>query len=93
MEAIGCLVPELRSKRHHRCGMQVFEKMRCFYVVMVIKTVMSPYTIVLHKIDLCSCKKAARKSAKIVGKYSGGESRGLHCLYKQKDNHIQVGSL
>jgi len=29
MEVIGCLVPELQS------GMQVFEKMQCFYVVTV----------------------------------------------------------
>ena len=27
-------------------------------------------------------------SAKTVGKDSVGESGGLHCLYKQKDNHI-----
>ena len=33
---------------------------------------MSPYTIVLRKIDSCSCKKAARKSAKTVWKDSGG---------------------
>ena len=45
---------------------------------------MSLYTIVLRKIDLCSCKKAARKSEKTVGKDSGGESGGLHCLYRQK---------
>ena len=31
---------------------------------------MSPYTIVLRKIDSCSCKKAAKKSAKTVGKDS-----------------------
>ena len=29
---------------------------------------MSPYTNVLRKIDSCSCVKAARKSAKTVGK-------------------------
>ena len=46
---------------------------------------MSPYTIVSHKVASCSCKKAARKSAKTVGKDSGGESGGLQCLYKQKD--------
>ena len=33
---------------------------------------MSPYTIVLRKIDSYSCKKAARKSAKTVGKDTGG---------------------
>ena len=32
MEAIGCLVPELRSEKHRRCGMQLFEKMQRFYV-------------------------------------------------------------
>ena len=32
MEAIGCLVPELRSERHHRRGMQLFEKTQCFHV-------------------------------------------------------------
>ena len=32
--------------------------------------------------------------AKTVGKYSGGESGGLHCVYRQKiDNRIQTGSL
>ena len=72
---------------------------------------MSPYTIVLRKIDSCSRKKAAKKSAKTVGKdswkrqlektvgkdswkrQSGGESGGLHSLYRQKDNRIQAGSL
>ena len=49
---------------------------------------MSPYTIVLRKIDSCSCKKAARKSAKTVGKDSGG----LYCVYSQKGNRIQTGS-
>ena len=55
-----------------------FKKTQCFYIVVV--TVMSPYTIVLRKIDSCSCKKAAQKSAKTVGKDSGGESGGLHCM-------------
>ena len=53
MEAIGCLVPELRSEKHRGRGMQLFEKMlflRCYE---------SQYTIVLRKIDTCSCKKAA----------------------------------
>ena len=54
---------------------------------------MSPYTIVLRKIESCSCKKTARKSAKTVGKDSDGESEGLHCLYRQKDNRIQAGCL
>ena len=42
----------------------------------------------LRKIEPCSCKKAARKSAKTFGKDSDGESEGLHCLYRQKDNRI-----
>ena len=49
--------------------------------------------IVLRKINLCSCKKAAQKSAKTVGKDSGGECGGLHCVYRQKDNLIQTVSL
>ena len=55
--------------------------------------VMSSYTNVLRKINLCSCKNTAIKSAKTVGKDSGGESGGLHCLYIRKDNRIQAGSL
>ena len=47
---------------------------------------MSPYPIVLRKFDTCSCKKAAWKSPKTVEKDSGCESRGLHCVYRQKDN-------
>ena len=48
----------------------------------------SPYTNVLRKIDTCSCKKAARKSAKTVRKDSGCESRSLQGVYRQKDNYI-----
>ena len=46
--------------------------------------VMSPYTIMLCKIDSCSSKKAAQKLAKTVGKDSGGESGGLHYVYRQR---------
>ena len=35
MEVIGYLVPELWSETHHGCGMQVFEKTQCFYIVTV----------------------------------------------------------
>ena len=35
MEAIGCLVPELRSEMHRGRRTQVFEKMQCFYAVTV----------------------------------------------------------
>ena len=38
-------------------------KRNVFYIVTVNCNV---YTIVLHKIDLCSCKKAARNSEKTV---------------------------
>ena len=54
---------------------------------------MSLYTIVLRKVDTCCCKKVAWKLAKTVGKDSGCESRDLHCVYGQKDIHIQTGSL
>ena len=59
----------------------------------VYVTTLSPYAIVLRKMDMCSCKRAARKSAKTVGKDCGGESGGLHCVYSHKDNHIHTGSL
>ena len=39
---------------------------------------MSPYTIVLRKIDSCSCKKAARKSTKTVGKTAVVKMGALH---------------
>ena len=54
---------------------------------------MSLYTIMLCNIDTCSCKKAARKLAKRVGKGSGCENRGLHCVYRQKNSCIQTESL
>ena len=47
---------------------------------------MSPYTILSCKIDTCCCKKVALKSAKTVGKDSSCKSKGLHCVYRQKDN-------
>ena len=75
MEAIGCLVPELWSETHRGRGTQVFEKTQCFYVVTVI--VMSPYTILLRKIDSCSCKKAARKVGKDSSKAQRWLKRGL----------------
>jgi len=53
---------------------------------------MSTYTIMLHKIDMCSHKMAAWKLAKTVGKDSGCESGGLHCVYRQKDNCVWTGS-
>ena len=48
--------------------------------------------IVLRKVDTCSCKKTACKSAKTAGKDSGCESGGLYCVYRLKDNGIQTES-
>ena len=73
MEVISCLVPELQSEKHRGHGLQLFEKTHIF--------------MLQGKIDTCSCKKAARKSAKTVGKDSG-----LHCVSRQKDNRIETGS-
>ena len=69
MEAIGCLVPKLQRETH-----------RAFYIVTVNFNI--SISIVLHKIDSCSCKNAPRQLAKTVGKDSSGESRGLHCVYR-----------
>ena len=53
MEAIGCLVPELRSEKHHGHGTQLFNKTHCFYVATRLR-------ILLCYVKLtCSCKKAA----------------------------------
>ena len=83
--------PSYRAKRitdtEHR-----FSRKRNVFTLLQ-HTVMSPYTIVLRKIASCSCKKAARKSARTVGNDSGGESGSLHCVYRQKDNHTQTGNL
>ena len=50
---------------------------------------MSPYTIISHKFTrVLNCKKAAWKSSKTVGKDSGCENGGLHCVYGQKNNRI-----
>ena len=46
--------------------MQLFEKMQCFYIVTVHFNVSICY--LLCKIGSCSCKKAAQKLAKTVGK-------------------------
>ena len=45
-------------------------------------------TIVLRKIDLCSCKKAARSWQRQLEKTAGG----LYCVYRLKGNRIQTGS-
>ena len=63
------LVPKLQSEAHSGCGTQVLIKHNVF--ALLRKTVMFPYTIVLRKIDSCSCQKAAQMSAKTVGKDGG----------------------
>ena len=37
MEAIGCLVPELRSEEHRERETQLFEKTQCFYVATCLR--------------------------------------------------------
>ena len=32
MEVIAYLVPELQNEMHLECGMQLFKKLKCFYV-------------------------------------------------------------
>ena len=78
--------PSYRVKRIVDVERKVSRKRNVFTLLRWI--VMSPYTIVLRKINSCSCKKAARNLTKKVGKDSGGESRALHCVYRQKDNRI-----
>ena len=86
MEAIGCLVPELWSEKHRGRGMQLFQKMQCFYVATCLG-ILSCYVKLTHVV----VKKSACKSPKTVGKDSSCESEGLHCVYRQKDNRIQTG--
>ena len=52
-----------------------------------LKFVVAMYMHFLIKF-MCSCKG---KSTNTVGKDSGDESVGLHCVYKQKGNCIQTG--
>ena len=56
---------------------------------------MSPYTIVLCKFTRVLVKKLLesrqRQLGKTVGKDSGCERGGLHCVYEQKDNRIRTG--
>ena len=76
MEMISCLVPELRSETHHGCGMQVFEKTQCFYVVtvncnvFVILSCCVKSTRVLVKRQLESWQRQLEKTAVVkVGSY------------------------
>jgi len=69
MEAIGCLVPELRSETHRGHGTQVFEKTQCFYIVTVnckCLRILSCYvklTCVLVKRQLESRQRQLEKTA------------------------------
>ena len=54
IEVISYLVPKLWNEMHCGCGMQLFGNL--------------PHTIALCKIDTCSYKKAAWKSARTDGK-------------------------
>ena len=70
---------QLWSKKHRGRRTQLFKKMKSFYVATC------PYTIVLHKIDMCYCKKVACKSPKTLGKDSGCESGGfILCLQTER---------
>ena len=62
--------------------LRYYRKSQCLHIL-------SSYVKLTHVL----AKKAARKLAKTVAKDSGCESGGLHCVYRQKDNHIQTGSL
>ena len=66
MEAIGCLVPKLQNEMRSGCGMQLFEKMQCFYVATVIS--ISPYTIVSRKFTCVLVKKQLESRQRQLGK-------------------------
>ena len=65
MEAIGCLVPELRSEKHCGHGMQLFEKMQCFYVATCLRILSCciKFTRVLVKWQLQSRQRQLGKRA------------------------------
>ena len=71
MEAIICLVPELQSKMHSRCGMQLFEKTQCFYVATVNSNVSVYYSVtcVLVKKQLGSWQRQLEKPVVTTGVY------------------------
>ena len=65
MEAIDCLVPEFRNKKHHGRGIQLFEKTQCFYFAMCLR-ILSCYvklTRVLVKRQLESRQRQLEKTA------------------------------
>ena len=57
-------------------------KTQCFYVATVNFNVSVYYLVT--QMYTCSCKEAAWKSTKTVGKDSGCESGSLHCVYGQE---------
>ena len=66
MEAIGCLAPELWSEMHCRRGTQFYKIAQCFYVVTL--NLMSPYTIVSHKMDNVLAKRQLESRKRQLGK-------------------------
>ena len=73
-QLLGFRVVEWKASQTRNTTLQENTMFLCCY------SKLSPYTFMLHKIYTC-CKKPAWKSAKTVGKDSGG----LHCVYGQKD--------
>ena len=87
MEAIGCLVPKLWSKKHCGRRMQLFEKTQYFYVAMYLRILLCyvKLTQVLVKRQLESRQRHLEKTTVVkVGAYI--------CVYRQKDNRIQTRS-
>ena len=88
MEVIGCLVPELWSEKHHRCGTQLLENTQCFYVATCLR-ILSCYvklTLVLVKTQLESCQRQLEKSVVVkAGAY-------IVSIDRIKDNRVQIGS-
>ena len=83
MEAIGCLVPELRSEKHCRHGTQLFKKMKCFYVATCLR-ILPCYvklTCVLVKGQLESHQRQLQKTAVVKAG-----------AYIVPINRIQIGS-
>ena len=47
---------------------------------------MSPYTIALHKIDTCCCKKQLESRQRQLGKTAVVKGGAYNVSYRQKDN-------
>ena len=63
MEAIGCLVLELRTEKHHGCGTRLFEKTQCLYVATC------PHILLCYvKLTCVLVKKQVESHQKQLGK-------------------------